>query len=420
MDEKIIKLNQIMILMISPILVLNIASLVNNVEYKNFGMKSIDAAYLLFSLFFIIMYKWKALDFTKFKAIYSLFALYTFIYLYSYIQYQDDRSLETMLHFTLYFVIILSLLRMKWNKQGLIILASGLSIFILVVFRHWVYQDFRTGNFRSYITNPNGLGIILYCSIFFTSLAALYSKAIGKVIFATISAIGFILIIATSSRSVYLTLLAFVIFYFILKFRIEWFKKLFLPILLVNLTFPIIYILISKGPIAQIVSNLFVNIFTQTIFSGREIIWEPVIENGILKSPFLGNGYGTMPWDISEVNLTTHNVYLQVLLEVGMFGLFVFCMILFYIWRLLKDNLHTIAGQFSACYLLALLLYINFELTLFPNSPSFATIGIFQWLGVTIGINFVESRESINTQTNSSQNNNQRKVFRSTRTSKSK
>ncbi|MRG85077.1 O-antigen ligase family protein [Salinibacillus xinjiangensis] len=376
-------------------LLLNTASLINNADYSNFGWKSIDATFMLLTAIFCYYLLFNLRKALSYKKLLPLFVTFLATHYVSYSLYQDHNNFENIYKLTLYILAILSLILIKWNKNSLTFLSLGLSIIVLIVFRHWVYQDFPTWTFRSYFKHQNGLAMFLFLATFFITLASIYSKKFLRIYFATISLLGLILIYTTSSRAVFLAIFTFLISFCIYKISYKWFKLTFPFIALFNILFTFVYLFISRTHLKTPLNNLSTYLFNKPFFreEGRIKLWNTMIEEVFIESPLFGQGFGVRPADFLDMGkvLSTHNVYLQILVEVGIIGFFVFIVLLYYIWKSILKNIGSIAGQFSAFFLLATLMLVNFELTLFPNSPSYATIGLFQWLGFTIGINFIEN-----------------------------
>src|SRR5699024_586938 len=152
-----------------------------------------------------------------------------------------------------------------------------------------------------------------------------------------------------------------------------------------------IYVSIKDTFIGRFLNDLSFSIFNKNLFSGRNEIWNTVIHS-ILNRPFFGYGVGIRAPDVAETESTTHNMYLQVLLEVGLVGFILFLLFLFSIWYVLNKRLNYFVTKWSACFMLGILVYNNFELTLMLNNYSIAA---FQWLIMTIGISFIDDETEL-------------------------
>lgn len=125
----------------------------------------------------------------------------------------------------------------------------------------------------------------------------------------------------------------------------------------------------------------------RTIFSGRHVIW-PFLIDFIADRPFFGWGAGFLFRDVHEFDLSAHSSYLQIILQVGLVGLFMLALSFFQMWRGVlisgESVLKSLEVYTMAC-VFVIMLHSSVEVFLTQN---LLVIGIPAWslLGLEIGI----------------------------------
>ncbi|MDY0404720.1 O-antigen ligase family protein [Virgibacillus sp. 179-BFC.A HS] len=202
-----------------------------------------------------------------------------------------------------------------------------------------------------------------------------------------------VLLFATGTRAAMAGLFIAVISWAIVKQFQRIFPYLFYIIMIGNFVFVAIYIGLKNSLVGDWLNSASMLLFDKNLFSGRGEIWDIVIHT-ILQKPWLGYGTGVSASDVSASQLTAHNMYLQITLELGLVGLIVLFILLLSIWRGLMRKMDSFAAKWSACFMLGILVYESFELTLFENNFS---VAFFQWLVMAFGIGFrKENDRSVN------------------------
>lgn len=388
--------NNLILILILIILIVDIGAMSSHTVYANLGIKGIDATYFLFLILFLLKVYKKQLDLQSSKTIFILISLYALTHIYSFWT-NNSGSLDQLSPMLLFLIVVVILYTIKWEKYLIVILASGLSIIFILIFKSWFEEGLITDSFSSFFKHSNTLAIILYISSFFTLLASIYTKTYLRAYFVVITLLSVLVIYSTSSRAVLLTIFIALLSFFIYKFRPNWFKYSFIIVVLFNIVLMFLYVSVSNTKMAKPINEISMSLFDKPIFrnaGGRSDIWNTLINEGFVNSPFLGFGYNVHPSDFGYTfSFTSHNVYIQILLEVGIIGFIIFFMILYYTWALLMRNLNNVTTVLSACFFISMLLYLNFELTFMPNSISFVPIAILQWLGITLGIKFRDKQK---------------------------
>lgn len=227
------------------------------------------------------------------------------------------KLFELILRFTVFFAVIVCFYSIFLYYVGVYPQYGNGDNFLLI--HGYVFsQTLTNGRAAAIFGNPNSFGA--FAMIGFGSTLALsypHKKWSYRLFFIITLLLGLFL---SKSRSSMIGTGAILIIY-IFAFLIE--RKKFKEALIISVLILIacLYIVLSIG------SNL----------SGREVIWQIVIES-IKEKPIFGVGFGVSTEVIlSEFNLSTHNIYLKILSETGVIGFIAFLLI---VLDSLISNLH--------------------------------------------------------------------------------
>ncbi|WP_161603055.1 O-antigen ligase family protein [Oceanobacillus massiliensis] len=317
--------------------------------------------------------------------IYLALFLYMIVYSISYITtLQVDAFYYIQL--ILLFIFILESTRMNMGIMNIKLVGYIMGITVVFLFIHWIASGLSFDGFKSIFRNPNYLAVLLFCVLYFKIIAFKYSSSMEKVYIAFLIFINLILIFATNARSVLVAIGVIVVSRVVLQYYSKFFPYVFHMVIILNLLFLFIYTKIQNSHVGVYLNDLSLHFFGKPLYhdSGRSVIWEQLFQK-ISENPLFGYGLGTNAKDLIVTNYTAHNQFLQIIIEVGMVGFVIFIFLLYSIWKLLIKRLDSSVAVWSACFFLGILVYENFEMTLFQNNYS---IAILQWMIITIGINF--------------------------------
>lgn len=285
--------------------------------------------------------------------------------------------------------IMFFLMSIYWpiSKRALVGFGHISQACIILIFIDWLNKGLPLNQFKSFFWNPNISGIFFGTLLIFIGLGIIAStKLITRIYFSIGILLSLALIYASTSRSVYLILIIMLASYAINKWFSHRFKQLFIIVMSLNLAFVFVYNYLSLTKIGTRINDWSVEHFQKNFFSGRQEIWGPSLEHG-LKAPFTGHGVGILPKDYMEGTryAHSHNEYVQIFLESGLFGLAAFIFFLWIIWRMLLKSSDEPISRFVSYFMVGLLFYQSVELTLFFNLQS---IGLLQWFILAIGVQF--------------------------------
>src|SRR5699024_1090176 len=112
-----------------------------------------------------------------------------------------------------------------------------------------------------------------------------------------------------------------------------------------------------------VINDIFRKYTGGNFFSGRNRLWEVAFKY-IRKSPIFGYGLDNGLMSLAGIEQSTHNTYIHILLQGGIVGLFIFFMFMYTIWQEYFRSLDDDIVLTAAAYLIGILIFINFEVTL--------------------------------------------------------
>ncbi|WP_307069642.1 O-antigen ligase family protein [Alkalibacillus filiformis] len=196
-----------------------------------------------------------------------------------------------------------------------------------------------------------------------------------------------VLVYVTTSRAVWLALLVSLISFIVIKFYREKSKHLFGITIGTSFTLVFLYIQLEGTRLGDWLNDQSREHFSKNFFSGRSGLWAELWE-AIMASPVIGHGVGVHARDITSYQLTSHNQFLQTMLESGFIGFVILIGLLLSLWLLLLKNLNHGVTVWSMSFFVGILVYQSLEMSLFINNTWF---GLFQWLIICIGISFKDN-----------------------------
>ena len=193
--------------------------------------------------------------------------------------------------------------------------ALVLAIIFAFVGRSVIPTGARTSIFRAgYVfAGPNGLAAMLAILLPFTFIALALRNAIIKITLALFFALGIFLLSITFSRNGYISFITSTIVIVIMLLQMR-----FKNVLLISTVIIGAVVLLGTVVLNRLVSIALFKFDPSALF--RFILWQTAM-NQFLKSPFTGIGIGNFYY-VSELYRIgfCHNFYLNLLVEMGIFG----------------------------------------------------------------------------------------------------
>lgn len=119
------------------------------------------------------------------------------------------------------------------------------------------------------------------------------------------------------------------------------------------------------------------------LYSGRDRIWRYLLHL-VAEEPLKGYGAGALPVDfIEDTELSSHNLYIQVALQVGLPGVLLLFACLASVWLAFWEGRYSPHVRIAAAALAGLFVQQTFEISLTQNDLA---VGLLQWMVLAIGL----------------------------------
>lgn len=280
------------------------------------------------------------------------------------------------------FFLLYSTLNYKKESINFKIIFITLSSYLLIYYIGLFKLGFNINNYKSIYSNPNTLGLTSFLLVGLSINMYLLNKNKLYIIYGVLF---FYMMYLSNTRSSMLALFLVVFTYFFYKLmsinKFTW--RLSICLIIMSIIF-ITYIYPSIDQLSGFSRwNSIIYEFTgKTIYSGRNMIWRQSMEY-ILERPLFGYGTGVQLADISNVEVSTHNLYIQVLLQNGIVGFAIFMFLITSIWKIFYKNRSDAVVKFNACFFIGIIYQNMFEVTLLQNNMALA---IMQWFIISMGV----------------------------------
>lgn len=316
--------------------------------------------------------------------LFSPFMAFILSYMVNLSQSFKMNGIMIVFNLLVYLIIIYLVSKISWDRLQLRTLSY--MYFIAVPFLY-LLAFVATG-----ILNTNTIGAYIYFLSFFPLLyIADMHRSKRRVYTLLVLAVSFLVILATSTRSIMLSAAAGFVSYFLWKFitsRRVLFKGYFLAIVAGLYGVTAIYPYMHRWSSFEYFNNLSLALTGKRIMSGRNTIWAQLIDL-ISERPFFGYGSSVVPENYLTTSLSAHNLYLQIGLQVGIVGLVFLVIFFYYIWKTYGKNPNEPKVRLAASFFVSILIYQAFEVSLTQNQFG---IGLLQWLIIAFGLNYSRRR----------------------------
>ena len=288
--------------------------------------------------------------------------------------------LERIIQLYACLVVLLATSIYQWEKKDYSFCINIIRISILACVVMWPISGFKTNYFNGIFTLGNSLGGALFCYMGIYLAIDRKHNLLDKIIII----LTFVLMYFSNSRSAMISLLIFILFRYLFTKKIIQNKKIILYVLILAFTlFPILYIGLFESEFRKVLNDFSWKYFRKNFFSGRQVLWSPIIE-AIKNKIFLGYGLDMAPEKIIGVGRSSHNWYIQILLQVGIVGYLLTINIIRIVWNSLRQMKNNFNSLSAAGFIIGTLLWQCFEVAITQNN---IPIGILVWFVMGMGIN---------------------------------
>lgn len=198
---------------------------------------------------------------------------------------------------------------------------------------------------------------------------------------------------ARTSVAVVLAIVVVFLCFLLWKKNERGYKKLFFVGIISITTLIFLYMNISAFSWYRDVNQYSVSLFDKNIDSSRPALWKDVINNMSGWELIVGKGTGVLP--NFRGFQSTHNSYLQLVLQNGMVGLLLLISVFWYLWKEVVTQCQDKVCKWTMSCMVGLIIYNTFECTLLQNK---VFLGLCGWIVICMGV--VRSRKLNNKRNN--------------------
>ena len=332
----------------------------------NVGGRFLFAGLLASDVIFIMMYD----GLRKIKVSFLEIALVMYFgmwLLYSYHFQGLQRMIQLLILMLTYYI---SRYMTRCSRKDYIFIGITASVSVSIFFLQWAYSgfSFRSVQFSSINEdyNPNSIGAIVYNAVIMLNIIScvLYSDSDRKKLQAA-QVLGVLVLLASRCRgSIGAVFIYFLAEYFFRKCSETKRVKAYNFALLFMFSFAIIFTAVYAS-LAQTEIGAVLNVWSwqytgKNFFSGRHRFWQALIE-AIAVRPLQGYGLHVQPSTVTDIGLSAHNLYLQILLQCGFVGLFLLAA---FTYRIAKNVKASYLAPQGIAYFCAIIFNECFEPTI--------------------------------------------------------
>lgn len=301
-----------------------------------------------------------------------------------------NRGITNTFEFVACIGVYLYFSNSEWNNKVILLIYRISIVFVLFHFLVWIAKGFGR-EFSSIYPNSNILGPFMFIAIYFILLRIFTTKK--RLIPYIFLLIALVILLASDTRSVLLSMFIGAIIYFIWNTIVKNKGLSIFLFILIIVSFGSIVFVYPKLPNWSQYGKLEAWMLEHTgksIMSGRADIWGR-LNNLIDLRPIFGFGPNTVATDVIGRDASSHNLYINMALQIGYLGLLIFILILFTIFMSYISKGSNRLVKLSVAAFIAILAHQLFEITLVQNQLS---IGLLQWLVIATGVGVTTSKSN--------------------------
>jgi O-antigen ligase len=375
-----------LVLLISMLVLLGTVNNAESGDIRRAGLLIIMAG-LVFGAVLLLSYKAALLRIPAgLKPLLIAAGVYVAIYLVALVQQGHLRGLNysigQLVMLLIFFFLIASL---RWTNTMLLILSWCFTLFFTFICAWWFIAGLPW-EFVAHMTNPNLSGMYAGFGLFFICLGLLSRQPLPlKFIQVGVAILTVALVINNNSRAVVLGLLAaLAIWYFWPRLTASRrrMRALFFTLATAIILFVVVYPLLHFTPVYEPLQQLSYELTGKNVYSGRQLIWLMILEV-LSHKPVLGYGPYFIPENVLDTDLSAHNLYLQVALQVGIVGVIALGWLLYRIWLAHWPGRHDNRVRLAGAFFIALMVQQTFDVSLTQHNPAQA---FAMWLMLGVGV----------------------------------
>lgn len=274
----------------------------------------------------------------------------------------------------------------RWSWKNWIPLLWSAVLFLGGHTLQWLVSH-RSSGFSGAFSHRNTLAFAAYAFMYIPLNLVPYSKRHALLQATNVATIisGVLLLAVTSSRSSWIaaivSLAVYVAWPFLSRNKFRYYM-LFLLVIVAAVGGTAVYVLAIDSAWGVQLNELLIQLTGRRLFSGRNLFWGDLL-NAIQASPLTGHGAGALAENFTAYSWSSHNLYLQVMLQVGLVGLVALFLFFGVVWQLLWAGRRQHTVRLTAAFLVGIMLREVFEVSMIQNNLQ---TGVFAWLIVAAGL----------------------------------
>lgn len=261
------------------------------------------------------------------------------------------------------------------------VLQVSVAAMLTLVFAAWIFEGMPFSNYICFWDNANVFSFVVFC--WAAVLLVNFNRASIPFL-----AISVLLIFVSSARTTALAFAVLVLMWLYLRGKVldvrmkRRIRILFVVVCVLVALFMIFYIATYDTSLGVYLDELSRQYLHKGFYSGRQRLWGGIFQ-AINESPFFGQGLSALPADFLDTGLSSHNLYLQVLLQSGYVGLFLLIVLLWLIMERLMSQPMDNNVALSIAMIVAVVIQETFEVCLLQNH---LMVGLMMWMIIGVGI----------------------------------
>ena len=314
----------------------------------------------------------------------ALFAYLIFCWLMN-----GGDAVERLIQTALYLSTVITLSRFNWTDDCLKMLRHVLVGLMTICLLYWAAFSRVTNYYSAFYAHGNGFANIVLASFVYLVLTLPIVNRGKKLRFVTLAPLllSVVLMLLSNSRSAILSLCTFLLALGLLRLigkkrqirrsALALFGLVFFCALLFVVVYPSL-LGTELGLKLELLSREYLN---KNFFSGRQQVWQMILQ-AVEGNELFGLGLGMVPANIYDTTFSSHNLYLQTILQSGVVGLLLVVSVLLLLLKRVSRRVSW-PNCVGAAFIICLLVHECFEVALTQNN---FTYGLMYWAIIAISI----------------------------------
>lgn len=283
----------------------------------------------------------------------------------------------------------------KWSSSQLRVFRVVISLFLFAACLYWLSSGMPRNYFSFVYDHSNGFAVILSAAIVGLLIA---SNGRPSILERAMILLAFSLLAFSNSRSALASTLVMLVFLWIASRinRLHTYQRFirigFVSVLVFVGAFSLLYPALYETPLGNSLEQMSRAYLDKNFFSGRQVIWSQVLHI-IGERSLFGWGLDATPSDFIDTQYSSHNLYLQTILQIGLVGL---GLLLLLLWTLVRHYYRGISvrGSIGVATVLGVLVHECFEVSLTQNNFEY---GLWYWVvfGITASLSNSDFSQSV-------------------------